>query len=138
LPYQNTALPESLLAQIAGLGGQGMMQGTSTVTQPMNPWTTGAGLGLGLLALGGGGNLFPSDARIKDDIQPIGILHNGLTVHRFRFKGSPRTEIGVMAQDVEKIKPEAVVNVGLWPGASVKMVDYQRATEPDSSSALAA
>jgi hypothetical protein len=141
LPYQNLQLPASMLGGIASLGGQGTNTGTSTTSQPVNPWTTGAGLGLGILGLSGGngntvgGNMFSSlglsDRRLKEDIEPIGLLFNGLSVYKYRFRGSPKTEVGVMAQDVEKVRPDAVVDVGLWRGGpSVKMVDYDKATSP--------
>jgi len=164
-PYQNTAIPQSLLTQLAGLGGQttgtgttagtgtstGNLTGTSTTVQPMNPLTTGLGLGLGLLGLGGsslGGNLFSglgsglsslfsqvSDARLKENIEPVGLLYNGLNVYRYNLRGSMKPQIGVMAQEVEQVNPDAVINVGLWPGASVKMVDYQKATQPTAMAA---
>jgi hypothetical protein len=123
LPYQNLQMPASMLGSIASLGGQGVNNGTSTTSQPVNPWTTAAGLGLGAFAL--------SDRRLKEDIEPIGLLYNGLSVYKYRFRGSPRAEVGVMAQDVEKLNPSAVVDIGLWRGGpSVKMVDYDRATQP--------
>lgn len=123
LPYQNLQLQSGLLGSLGGLGGSSQGSGTSTTTQPVNPFTTGAGLGLGLLAL--------SDERLKEDIEPVGILFNGLTAYKYRFKGdsSRRTHLGVMAQDVEKVRPDAVADVGLWRGGpSVKMVDYNKAT----------
>lgn len=63
--------------------------------------------------------LFMSDRRVKDDIVPIGRLDNGLTVYKFRYKGDPRTSIGVMADEVEAILPHAVSEIH-----GIKMVDY--------------
>lgn len=128
LPYEDIQQLLGPLAGIAGLGGQ--MAGTSsgTVSQPVNPWTTGAGIGLGLLAL--------SDERLKDDIRPIGLLYNGLPFYSYRFKGDPQVRTGVMAQDVEQVMPEAVHEIGLWPGGPrFKAVDYARATAPTAMSA---
>lgn len=128
LPYENLQLPTSLLAGLAGLGGSSSGSGVSTTTQPVNPWTTALGAGLGIWSL--------SDINYKEDVKPIGILHNGLNIYSYRFRGSPKTEIGVMAQEVERVKPEAVVDIGLWRGGpSVKMVDYRRATEPTAMAA---
>jgi hypothetical protein len=123
LPFQNLQLPESMLAQIAGLGGQtsGINMGTSTTTQPVNPWTTAAGAGLGLAGL-----FSMSDIRMKKDIKPIGMLfESGLPVYSFRYRGDPTatTRVGLMAQDVERVRPEAVAEVG-----GVKFVDYDAAT----------
>jgi len=42
----------------------------------------------------------------------------------------------VMAQDVEKVIPDAVHNIGLWNGGpTVKVVDYARATDPTAMAA---
>lgn len=128
LPFQNLQMQSGLLGSLAGLGGTSSGSGTSTTTQPVNPWTTGAGVGLGLLAL--------SDRRLKENVEPIGLLFNGTNVYRYNFRGSPKTEIGVMAQEVERVMPDAVVDVGLWRGGpSVKMVDYDRATQPTAMAA---
>ena len=50
-----------------------------------------------------------SDARLKENIKPVGKLDNGLTVYLFNFKGSNVPQIGLVAQEVIKQKPEAVV-----------------------------
>lgn len=49
-----------------------------------------------------------SDVRLKENIKPVGKLDNGLTVYCFNFKGSTTPQIGLLAQDVLKIIPEAV------------------------------
>jgi endosialidase-like protein len=50
-----------------------------------------------------------SDIRLKEDITPLARLDNGLELYRFRYKGGDRTTyVGVMAQEVQKIKPDAV------------------------------
>lgn len=65
------------------------------------------GSGAGSTALAG---LF-SDARLKDNIKPVG-YENGFPVYEFNYikeKGLPEGRfIGVMAQDVEQIMPEAI------------------------------
>lgn len=84
----------------------------------------GAGMNLaGGLAGGLGQFLKLSDARAKDDIEPVGKLYDGQNVYRYRYKGSDRSEIGLIAQEVEKTNPDAVVDFG-----GVKLVDYGRAT----------
>jgi hypothetical protein len=56
---------------------------------------------------GGGGRR--SDIRLKEDIVPLARLNNGLELYRFRYKGSDHTDyVGVMAQEVQKIEPDAV------------------------------
>jgi hypothetical protein len=72
------------------------------------------------------GNIFkylPSDRRLKDDILRVGALDDGTPVYRFRYRGSPVTRIGLMADDVEKVAPEAVAMSG-----GFKVVDYDVAT----------
>jgi Chaperone of endosialidase len=65
-----------------------------------------------------------SDERIKENIEPVGQLDNGLTVYKYNFIGEPQTQIGVMAQEVEKVNPEAVTE----NKDGIKMVDYDSAT----------
>lgn len=83
--------------------------------------------GLGSLAQGagalGGSGLF-SDRRLKEDIARVGVLDNGLPVYVYRFKGDPRTFMGLMADEVEKIRPEAVSTAG---NTDLKTVDYRKA-----------
>jgi uncharacterized membrane protein YgcG len=58
---------------------------------------------------GGGGGGRRSDIRLKHDIVQLQRLDSGLELYRFRYKGSDRTlYVGVMAQDVQKIDPNAV------------------------------
>lgn len=67
---------------------------------------------------------FFSDRRLKHDVKQIGKTNDGLPIYSFKYNGSEQTQIGLMAQDVEKKKPEAV---GL--AAGFKTVDYDKATE---------
>ena len=84
----------------------------------------------GLMSLGGAAMM--SDIRTKENIVPIGVLENGLTLYTFEykdeFKGHPLAskgvQVGVMAQEVEQVYPYAIttlndgykaVNYGLLP-----------------------
>jgi hypothetical protein len=84
--------------------GTGALSGSTTTTQ----------------APGG----FFSDERLKKDIKEIGKTHDGQPIYSYKYKNDDRTQIGLMAQDVEKKHPEAV---GLLGG--YKTVDYKKATE---------
>jgi len=100
-PFQTA----QFLANIAE--GTGALSGsTTTATQPMS---------------------FFSDRRLKEDIKRVGTANNGLPIYKFKYKGDPneQTHIGFMAQDVEKVHPEAV---GLAGG--YKTVDYDKASRP--------
>jgi len=56
---------------------------------------------------GGGGRR--SDVTLKHDITLLGHLENGLGFYRFSYNGSDQVYVGVMAQEVQTIMPEAVV-----------------------------
>jgi hypothetical protein len=49
-----------------------------------------------------------SDARVKENIIPVGKLYNGLTVYLFNFKGESCCQLGLLAQEVVQFIPEAV------------------------------
>jgi hypothetical protein len=67
-----------------------------------------------------------SDAAIKENIQQVGVLDNGLGVYVYEYKAPYKDtwghgqHIGVMAQEVEQIIPEAV---SVHPDG-YKMVNY--------------
>jgi hypothetical protein len=50
----------------------------------------------------------PSDIRLKRDIVPVGRLTDGIGLYRYRYLWSDTTYVGVMAQEVAAVKPEAV------------------------------
>jgi hypothetical protein len=59
---------------------------------------------------GGGGRR--SDITLKHDITLLGHLDNGLGFYRFSYNGSDKAYVGVMAQEVQQVMPEAVVRGG--------------------------
>ena len=76
-------------------------------------------------AIGGLGGLFAlSDERAKTDKKKIGETKDGLGIYSFKYKGSPKTEIGLMAQEVAKKKPHAVA----MGGDGLMRVNYEEAT----------
>ena len=123
-------LPYTILNQYLGqvTGNYG---GTSQLNQPIlnNPTANVLG-GLGSLASIGGSlfgplGMFGSDRRIKKDIRVIGMIPNGLPVYAFKYVGADTTNIGLMADEVEAVHPEAVVVGPL----GIKMVDYALAVQ---------
>jgi hypothetical protein len=64
----------------------------------------GGGMGGGMGGVGA-----PSDIRVKHDVVLLGHLDNGLGFYRFSYNGSDKAYVGVMAQEVQKIRPDAVV-----------------------------
>lgn len=65
--------------------------------------------------------LLASDRKVKDDVEKVGTV-KGMPVYSFRYKGSPQTQIGFIAQDVMKKKPGAVHKMG-----GILHVDYKKA-----------
>jgi hypothetical protein len=54
-------------------------------------------------------NVAFSDVRGKHAIALLGHLENGLGFYRFSYNGSDKAYVGVMAQEVEAMRPDAVV-----------------------------
>jgi len=73
----------------------------------------GGGGGGGRVAGGGGraggGGGRRSDIRLKHDVVLIGHLDNGLGFYRFAYNGSEKAYVGVLAQEVQSVEPDAVV-----------------------------
>ena len=57
---------------------------------------------------GGGGGGRRSDMALKHDIVLLGHLSSGLGYYRFSYIGSDKAYVGVMAQEVEQVIPNAV------------------------------
>lgn len=111
--------------QYAGLGPLAdMFDGETETTsekKAANPSTLGK-IGTGLKIAGTVASLFGSDYRIKTDIRKIGERPDGLGVYLYRYVWSPVQYIGVMAQEVLRLKPRAVVR---HPSGFL-MVDYSQ------------
>jgi len=90
------------LANIA-MGTGALSGSTTTTTQPSS---------------------FFSDERLKENIKKIGETNDGQPIYKYNYKGDHRTQIGLLAQDVEKQHPDAV-----GQSHGYKTVDYDRATE---------
>jgi hypothetical protein len=88
----------------ASLGGGG---GGARVGGGGGARVGGGGRGGGGGGRGGGGRR--SDIALKHDIVLLGHLANGLGYYRFSYNGDDRAYVGVMAQEVQAVMPEAVV-----------------------------
>jgi hypothetical protein len=85
-----------------------------------------ANLNQGLFSLGGAALM--SDIRAKENIKPIGVMDNGLTLYSFEYKDEVKSHplagdgvhVGVMAQEVEQVFPYAVKTLD----DGYKVVDY--------------
>ena len=122
LPYSTGNVGEDPLQKIGDDGDQ-----KYEMMKPGNLPQTGPGAGEKLLDLGmkAAAIFAASDARMKDNIEQVGELYDGQPVYRYNMKGSPKTQIGLMAQDLEHNgHGDAVAGLG-----GIKMVDYKRATD---------
>lgn len=87
--------------------GTGALSGSTTITQQP------------------GG--FFSDERLKESVKAVGETFDGQKIYSYRYKGDPRTQIGLLAHEVEKRHPEAVGETGGY-----RTVDYHKATKDAS------
>ena len=124
----NTGLGNQLAGQYGNLAnlnytastGIGNANANATLAQNQaNQNQLNAVMGLGSAALG----IF-SDERLKENIEPVGELYDGTNVYRYNYIGDHMPRIGVMAQEIEQTRPDAVVEVG-----GFKAVNYGRATD---------
>ncbi len=110
--YQNTPSPGVAPTDYLGAVQQNLNQqnvGYNAQMQQNSGLMSGL-FGLGSAGLGGWayGGFKGSDRRLKDDITRVGVTDGGLPIYVYRYKDSPVFEMGVMAQDVERVIPEAV------------------------------
>jgi Phage tail lysozyme/Chaperone of endosialidase len=110
---------------IEGVGGQSGGQSQTTSPGP-NSITQGLGAatqGLGLLT-----SAIPllSDERAKENVEEIGKTYDGQNIYRYNYKGDPRTQIGLIAQEEAYHDPGSVQRVGM---GDLLGIDYERATD---------
>jgi hypothetical protein len=140
---QNNNLGQMAYSTQTGIGNANANADLAGLTASGNLWnllgglggmkTSGGGTlagnavqGFGNAASGAGSALMAmfSDERLKEDIEPVGEMYDGTNIYRYRYIGDPVMRIGVMAQEVEQTRPDAVVEIGGY-----KAVDYGRATQ---------
>ncbi|MDK4703900.1 tail fiber domain-containing protein [Rhizobium sp. CNPSo 4062] len=91
------------LLQSAAAGSSGNYgSNVATTTQSPNLLSTIGGIG---------STAAKSDVRLKENIVPIG-EKNGLPIYEWNYIGRSERYRGVMAQDVQKVRPDAVVMEG--------------------------
>jgi hypothetical protein len=110
--YQKWQEAQGYDAQQLGVLGNalGTVRGNQTSqTGPSGPSTSQT---MGQLASAAALAYIFSDKRLKTDIKKVGETDEGLGVYTYKYKWGGPTQMGVLAQEVEKKKPEAVANVG--------------------------
>jgi hypothetical protein len=106
-----------------GLTGYSNASTGSNQTSDINyKYSSNTSSGIGSL-IGGGLSAFSlfSDRRLKTDIVRVGQLDNGLPVYAYRFRGDRHVQIGLMADEVERLHPGAV---STDPGTGYSLVNY--------------
>lgn len=75
-------------------------------------------------AIGGLGGLFSlSDRRAKKDIKKVAETKDGQNIYQYRYKSGGPVQLGLMAQEVAKVKPDAVA----MRSDGLLAVDYSKA-----------
>lgn len=94
------------------------------VATPVRSGGSGSGSGgggSGGSGSGGGGGGW-SDRRLKEDIHRIGVSPSGLPIYTFRYIWGGPVYSGVMAQDLMRLRPDAVITTQ----SGYMKVDYSR------------
>ena len=104
-----SGLPLNLLSGETMTGSQ-TGSSTSKSWDPMSVFSNALNAG-GSAAQGASAIMALSDRRLKADVEKLGERPDGLGVYAFRYLWSPVRHIGVMAQEVLDVKPEAVVHL---------------------------
>lgn len=112
--------PITGLQQIGQALGVLPTSGGSTSTQGSSSSSSNSGTAGNLLSTAASIASLFSDKNLKENIKPIGI-ENGHNVYEFNYKGDDRKYIGVLAQEVEKIDPDAVSEI-----CGYKAVNYNK------------
>jgi hypothetical protein len=116
--------PQQATTAGADMLGAAGMTGNAAIAQANAENANRNAMMQGLFSLGGAAMM--SDIRTKENIKYLGDLTNGLPFYEFEYKsefkaiGGEGKFIGVMAQDVEKVQPEAVIELP----SGYKMVNY--------------
>lgn len=112
------AFAQSPQSQVAGVDYTGLVQ--DKYKADVQAYQSGMGGLFGLLSAGLG--LF-SDRRLKRSISRVGTLDNGLPIYSYQYVWGGPMQIGVMAQDVLSVNPEAVH----MDESGFMKVDYEKA-----------
>ena len=125
VPQQATTAGADILGATTATGNYNL--NASNAANAANSSMTGGLMGLAG-SLGAAGITKYSDIRTKENIEPIGIANNGLTVYRYEYKDEFKNHelagrgvhYGYMAQEVEQVFPYAVKTLD----DGYKVVDY--------------
>lgn len=107
-PHQPAGRPQHFTPRRTGGGPRRSSRGGPHRTFTPHRSSGGHHVGRGGRRSGGGKARRKSDIRLKHDIVMLGHLDNGLGFYRFSYNGSDKAYVGVMAQEVQTVMPDAV------------------------------
>ncbi|MGL4309272.1 MAG: hypothetical protein ACRCSU_02210, partial [Paracoccaceae bacterium] len=101
----------------AGIINANYNQQANNYSAQMGQWNSVMG---GLFGLGSAAIM--SDPKTKEDVKKVGKTDDGQNVYQFRYKTGGPIQMGLMADEVQKKRPEAVKKMG-----GIRFVDYGKA-----------
>ncbi len=120
-PFTTTGWLGNIIEGTGGLSGgqsQTTSPGPNSITQGLGAATQGIGLLGSIMSL--------SDERAKENVEEIGKTYDNQPIYRYNFKGDPRTQIGLIAQEEAFHDPGSVKRIGM---GDLLGVDYRGATD---------
>jgi hypothetical protein len=106
----NQSFFNNYLQQLGQLSGLGLQAGGLVANAGQRSSSTGGGpstLGSIASTVGGIASIF-SDRRLKRDIERVGEFDDGLGIYEFRYLTGIKRAVGVMADEVAKLRPWAL------------------------------
>lgn len=106
----NQGFTNNYLGQLLNLSNSGTQAGSLIANAGQKSTSTGGGpstAGAIASTVGGIASIF-SDRRLKRDIEKIGSFTDGLGVYQFRYAGTVKQLVGVMADEVARLRPWAL------------------------------
>ena len=101
---------------------QNILSANAATQQNRATYSAGMMNMIGNVAGAATGAFIASDRRLKTDIEKVGKTDAGLPIYTYKYKGDNKTQMGVMAQDVEKKTPKAVKEVGGFKAVNYALV----------------
>jgi VIT1/CCC1 family predicted Fe2+/Mn2+ transporter len=109
---------------LSSIGGRGIQNLGGGVSSTSRSASTGEIINnVGSIASGVGALMAFSDGRLKNDYGVVARTRDGIKLHLFRYKGEDASDplrLGVVAQEVEAVKPRAVKK----HSSGYRVVDY--------------
>jgi len=116
----NQSFFNNYLQNLSGLSSQGLQAGGLVANAGQKSTSTGQSqggspslfsqitTGIGQVGQAVGAVGTASDRRLKTDIEKIGEMPDGLGIYSYRFRAGVERVVGVMADEVEKLRPWAL------------------------------